>query len=159
MSKGFVLAGLLALSGCAGYAPTASMVGQTPQMIIQVMGQPGYTQDGYVDYMRGPYGVHTYRLHFDGQNRLTRWEQLLTEEQFLKVREGMTRTQVISLIGISKVVSTLSRGRGEVWSYRYENSLCRWFQVEMDTNEIVRSAGYGSPPECSQKIIELNLDH
>ena len=140
---------LIALSGCAGYAPTASLVGQNQQTVIQVMGQPGRAQEGYVDYMRGPYGVHTYRLHFDRQNRLLRWEQLLTEDRFLKVREGMTKTQVIDLLGVSTVISELGRGRGEVWSYRYENPLCQWFEIEWGSDGLVRSAGYGVPPECN----------
>jgi hypothetical protein len=155
MNRGFVLAGLIALSGCAGYAPNGTLVGQSQQVVIDSMGQPGRTQDRYVDYMRGPYGVHTYRLYFDHQNRLLRWEQLLTEDQFLKVREGMTQTQVIDLLGVSTVISELGRGRGEVWSYRYENPLCQWFQIEFDPSGLVRSAGYGIPPECDNNDSDI----
>ena len=36
-----------------------------------------------------------------------------------------------------------------VWNYRYENSLCRWFQVEFRSDNRVKSAEYGRPPECN----------
>ena len=149
MARRLFLAGLLASSGCASYAPTTTMIGQSQQAVTQVMGQPGRAQDSYVDYMRGPYGVHTYRLYFDRQNRLLRWDQLLTDERFLKIREDMTQSQVIDLIGVSTVISSLGRGRGEVWSYRYENPLCQWFQIEWSSSGILRSTGYGVPPECN----------
>ena len=38
--------------------------------------------------------------------------------------------------------------RGVVWSYRYENTLCNWFQVEISQQQQVRSAGNGLAPEC-----------
>ena len=48
-------------------------------------------------------------------------------------------------------VEGLGRNRGQVWSYRYENPFCRWFQVEIGEDQTVRSAGYGEPPECSKR--------
>jgi TolB-like protein len=48
-------------------------------------------------------------------------------------------------------VQGLARARGVVWSYRYENQFCDWFQVELSLQQQVRSAGYGKPPECEQR--------
>ena len=52
------------------------------------------------------------------------------------------------LLGRPSEVQGLARARGDVWSYRYENQFCQWFQVEITKEQQVRSAGYGQPPEC-----------
>lgn len=47
-----------------------------------------------------------------------------------------------------KIQSQLARGHGMVTSYRYESPFCRWFQVEYTVEGLVRSTGFGFPPEC-----------
>ena len=61
---------------------------------------------------RSAWREHTYRPYFDSQNHLASWKQLLTEEQFSKVREGISQDEVIDLIGVSTVISSLGRDRG-----------------------------------------------
>ena len=77
-----------------------------------------------------------------------RFEQVLTEERFARVVPDMSVKDVAQLIGRSRSTSGLARNRGFVWSYRYENPFCQWFQVEFTNEGKVRSAGYGKPPEC-----------
>lgn len=143
---------LLATSGCASYGPSNESIGLDRSQIIERLGPPTHervTELGNVlEYARGPYGRHTYFLRLNAEGRVDRWEQVLHENNFRKIVPKMTQQQVRSLIGWSFERSQLGRGRGEVWSYRYETPLCVWFQVEFDHEGFVRSAGDGIPPEC-----------
>ncbi|HSN79232.1 MAG TPA: hypothetical protein VLR44_02505, partial [Rhodoferax sp.] len=67
---------------------------------------------------------------------------------FSRVDVGMAQEEVRKLLGRPGEVQGLARSRGQVWSYRYENYDCTWFQVELSAQQEVRSAGYGQPPEC-----------
>ena len=150
------LVGLIVLlSACAGYAPEASPLGQDRAAIVARMGAPSLelpSADGStLVYARGPYGRHTYFITLDPQGRALRWEQRLTENHFAQIRAGMTMPDVVALIGPSREVVTLARGRGEVWSFRYENPFCQWFRVEFSAEKVVRSSGYGEPPECEHR--------
>jgi len=54
-------------------------------------------------------------------------------------------------LGRPSDVKGQGRTRGVVWSYRYENHFCQWFQVEISQEQTVRSTGYGEPPECERR--------
>ena len=60
----------------------------------------------------------------------------------------MGQDEVRALLGRPGEMRTPGRGRSVVWSYRYDNSFCKWFQVELSQQLQVRSTGYGQPPEC-----------
>lgn len=144
---------LMALLGCAGYAPQNEMLGQKAWDIQKQLGEPTSArslQNGGErwTYARGPYGEHTYFLDFSDDGALEAVEQVLTEKKFALVLSGMTMEQVEDILGPSKIQSQLARGRGVVRSYRYESPFCRWFQVEYTVEGLVRSAGFGFPPEC-----------
>lgn len=151
---GFVLSICLALAGCAGYGPTPALVGQDRQAVIALLGKPATerstTAGLRLEYPKGPMGRQTYFVYLDSNQRVSRWEQVLTESNFAKILPGMPAAVVEELIGKSLVINSLARDRGEVWSYRFETSFCIWFQIEMTKEGTVRSAGYGIPPECRQ---------
>lgn len=63
----------------------------------------------------------------------------------------MAQDDVLKLLGRPSVVQVLGRARGVVWSYRYDNFSCNWFQIELSLQKQVRSAGYGEPPECERR--------
>ena len=150
------LIGLITLlSACAGYAPEARLAGQDRAAIVMRMGAPSLelpgADGGTLVYARGPYGRHTYFITLDSQGRALHWEQRLTENHFAQIRPGMGMPDVVALIGPSREVMALGRGRGAVWSFRYENPFCQWFRVEFNAEKIVRSSGYGEPPECEDR--------
>ena len=140
------------LTGCASYAPDAGIVGLTSDQVIARLGAPDPAPPSQppsrLDFPRGPMGKHTYVVRFDDQGKATRFEQVLTEERFAKIVPGMSSEEVIEQIGISRSSFGLARDRGFVWSYRYENPFCQWFQVEFSIDSKVRSAGYSKAPEC-----------
>ena len=149
-SLGFLLC--MALSGCATYGPDRDFVGLTRNEVIDKLGRPDpeppVANPPRLDFPRGPMGKHTYFVYFDDAGKVIRFEQALTEERFARIRPGMKTEEVVQLIGISRNTFGLARDRGFVWSYRYENPFCQWFQVEFTKEGEVRSSGYGKPPEC-----------
>lgn len=134
------------LSGCSGYAPSAILVGQGRDFVIQELGHP--ERETMVEgrsklhFPRGPGGHHTYFVYLDVGERVVSWEQVLTEDRFNQVTSGMTKEQVIDLIGVSKITHGLARDRGYVWHYRYSNQQCRSFVIEFNNDNIVRGAEY-----------------
>ncbi len=143
----------LLLSACSGYAPPAALSGMARAAVITQMGQPDQdrlTEGGSrLEFPRGPYGRHTWFVYFDAAGRASRAEQVLTEQNFMRIDAGMAQNDVRMLLGRPSEVSLLGRARGMVWNYRYETHDCKWFQVELSLEKEVRSAGYGEPPECA----------
>jgi len=144
----FLLSALL--TACVSYAPDAGIVGLSRDEVIARLGapDPDAVAQGRLDFLRGPMGKHTYFVYFDAQGKAVRFEQVLTEERFARIVPDMSVEEVAQLIGRSRSTFGLARNRGFVWSYRYENPLCQWFQVEFTIEGKVRSAGYSKPPEC-----------
>jgi hypothetical protein len=140
------------LTGCAGYSPGKAIVGKDRAAVIALMGKPTAEQHTILGsrlvYPRGPYGRHTYFVDIDKQGIVTRWEQVLTEENFKRIQPNMTEAGVEAFIGPSYIKTQLARNRGEVWAYRFETPFCIWFEIEFTAEQRVRSAGYGFPPEC-----------
>lgn len=151
-SRWLVLLLTTGLLACAGYGPSKNDLGISRAELVQRMGPPDQErQVGGVtrlEFPRGPMGRHTWFVYLDAAGRVARWEQALTEANFTKVLPGMGDGDVSLLLGRPSERTRLARQRGDVWSYRYENNACLWFQVEMSAEHQVRSAGYGTPPEC-----------
>lgn len=146
----------LLLSACAGYAPNNRMLGSSREQVIQIMGPPSTelaTPEGQVmQYPRGPAGKQTYFVYLDQNGTLARWTQVLDEKNFALIKPGMRRDEVVAIIGESRDSFGLARERGYVWNYRYVNPHCFWFQIEFTAENLVRSTGYGTPPECRVRL-------
>ena len=153
----FCLFGVVLLTACAGYGPNNNMIGSSREHIIQQLGKPTtelQTAEGPVlIYSKGPRGKETFFIYLDSNGVMHRWAQVLDEKHFERILPGMTRDQVIEIIGESKDRFGLARGRGYVWNYRYINPFCFWFQIEFAADDTVRSTGYGKPPECRVRVI------
>ncbi|WP_332744687.1 hypothetical protein [Hydrogenophaga sp.] len=150
------LAAVSVLTACSGYAPPNQVTGVTRDEILARMGPPetqrqveGGTR---LEFPRGPYGRHTWFVYLDANGRATRVEQVLTETNFNRILPGMRQDEARQIVGRAGEVQGLARSRGVVWSYRYDNPFCRWFQIEIAEDQTVRSAGFGEPPECQRKV-------
>lgn len=155
-----VLVAVAALSSCATYAPSEGMLGLSQQQVIDRLGVPDPLPQNVasatrLDFPRGPYGKHTFSAEFDAAGRAVRFRQLLSEENFAKIKPGMRQLEVIDLIGVAKDRFGLARDRGYVWNYRYITPFCQWFQIEFTNEDLVRSTGYSKPPECSRRFFWL----
>ncbi|MFT6589362.1 MAG: hypothetical protein ACI9I0_000782 [Rhodoferax sp.] len=142
----------LALSACSSYAPPDPLVGMSREALVASMGQPDLTRQvaggSRLEYPRGPFGKETWFVYFDVEDRAVRADQVLIELNFNRLRSGMAQEEVRQLLGRPSDVKGLGRDRGMVWSYRYHNYLCQWFQVELSQQQQVRSSGYAQSPEC-----------
>lgn len=151
------VAALLVLAACSTYGPGALRPGQTEADARAELGEPtlrstlpsGGTR---LDYARGPYGKHTYRVELDAAGKVTAVSQLLNDNNFQALRPGWSRQQVIDRIGPATHVRVGWRGVGTVWSYRYEEVFCRWFQVWL-VDDRVREAAYAPDPVCEEPRI------
>lgn len=144
----------LALSACAGYSPGDLRLGQTAADMRARLGEPtGHfaRADGgsRVEYARGPAGKHTYMIELDAAGGVQGWTQVLTEQRFDAVAIAAPQAAVREELGRPSERRVGWRGVGEVWSYRYESEVCRWFQVWLVDGR-VRETAYASDPACEE---------
>ena len=144
------------LAACAGYGPGDLTPGRPEADVRARMGEPttqARLPDGgtRLDYARGPYGKHTYRVELDASGRVRRIDQLLSERSFEALPLGIGAADVLDRLGPPSERRGGWRGLGEVWSYRFEDwfSPCRWFQVWLVEGR-VREAGYSTDPVCEE---------
>ena len=140
------LTSLLLVTACANYSLDNRLIGQERTALLAQMGQPEreYASQEFqkLHYPRGPAGWHTYFVYLDKDNKIARWEQVLTEDRFDGIKAGMTLDQVIDAIGITRIRTQLAGDRGYVWYYRYQNTQCRSFAIEFSGDHIVRGTLY-----------------
>lgn len=139
---------------CSSYGPPKSVEGISRDVLQARMGLPDTVRPmangTRLEFPRGPYGKHTWFVDIDNTGRVTRVEQVLTELNFNQIIPNMSLDEVRQRLGRPGETQGLARDRGQIWSYRYENYACQWFQVELTQEQTVRSTGYGQPPECEQ---------
>jgi hypothetical protein len=144
---------VLALTACAGYSPGADVqTGSTEAQVVQTMGQPTgrYTLPNgtqRLEFARGPYGVHTWMIDLDGQGRVLLVDQVLDARHFALVLPGQSRDEVLRTIGRPGERMGMMRN-GQIWSWRYPNNDCLWWQAQLDAQGTVMSAGYSQEPRC-----------
>ena len=142
---------LVLLQACSSYVQTDGLAGLGRADIVAKLGPPEMERrldsGSRLEYPFGPYGTQTWFIYLDGAGRQQRAEQVLSVANFSRVNVDMAQDQVRELLGRPSDVQVLGRDRGVVWSYRYSAN-CQWFQAEFTQQGLVRSAGYGEPPEC-----------
>lgn len=143
----------LALAGCAAYGPGELRVGLARTAVLASMGAPtlelprpeGGTR---LVYARGPMGRETYMVDLDTQARVQRWHQALGEAQFAQLPPGLSREELLYRLGPPAESRPAGRLPGEVWSWRYPNNDCLWFQAGLDEQGRYTEGGYGQDPRC-----------
>ena len=107
-----------------------------------------------LEYATGPFGRETWMIDLDGAGRVTRSAQVLAEAQFLDFQmrvgqpAGLPRDEVLRTLGRPGEVRGGGRQGGEVWSWRYPNNDCLWFQASVDDDGRATSAAYAPDPMC-----------
>lgn len=142
------------LCACVAPTPSSSIIGLDKTSLVKQLGKPqreaSYPEGERWDYSRGQYGVYTYFVYFDPTGTVSRYELALSEERFSRIQPGMTKEDVIQLIGEAPRRHGIARHRGYVWGYRnFWSSACLWFLVEFDAEDVVRSAGYSRRPQLA----------
>jgi hypothetical protein len=151
-------AGLLAsvLAGCAVFAPPDIRLGQTESEVRAVLGVPTgrYAMPDAatrLEFATGPYGRTTWMVDLDPAGRVAGARQVLDEASFADFQArapGMTRDELLRTLGRPGERRGGGRAGGEVWSWRYPNNDCLWFQSSIGEDGRVRDGAYGIDPRC-----------
>jgi outer membrane protein assembly factor BamE (lipoprotein component of BamABCDE complex) len=112
------------LSGCAAHGIGGLVPGQSTAAQVQaLLGAPAdkltaENGDAVWQYPRGPFGRVTYAVRFDGDGTVREFGNLLTEENFSRIKPGeTTREAVRTLLGRPAKVTHFSNLQREVWDY------------------------------------------
>ena len=148
MKSPFLLA-LAALlgAGCASYDGGSLRPGVSTEADVRgLMGPPAVeyaAADGSrrLAYPRGPLGTQTYMAEVGPDGRVRDVRNVLNDDTFFQIRPGMTRDEVLRLIGPPGETMHFARLDQESWDYRYVDT---WgyraiFSVNFDRNWVVVS--------------------
>lgn len=114
-----------AIAGCATNIQQAVSPGMSANEVSARVGKPIAegrlaSNEAYWDYTREPHGY--YRVTFGSDERVRELRDLHTEQNFRNLQPGMTRSQVIALIGVPPDYLKEAYGNGtSSWNYRYRD--------------------------------------
>src|SRR5438093_10591745 len=117
----------LALGGCAvDRLPALVTPGASAIDVESRMGKPiaqGVLPNGetYWDCTLQPMGYHNYRVTFASDERVQAVQDLLTNQNISRVEPGMSRAQVLDIVGPSRHSEQYANGTTSL-SWRYEDS-------------------------------------
>ncbi len=75
-----------------------------------------------LEYPRGPEGATTWMVTIGADGKVRAIEQVLTAENFARVRAGMSRDDIRRLVGKPTKVEAFALKKEEVWGYRWWES-------------------------------------
>jgi outer membrane protein assembly factor BamE (lipoprotein component of BamABCDE complex) len=140
------LAATLLLAGCAAYDGSTLGRGATEDEVRRAMGPPALVlpnPDGsrLLAYPRGPLGTQTFMVEMDRDGRLRQIRRALGDDTFHRIRPGMTRDEVLRLIGPPFETGEFPRLGQVAWDYRFVDT---WgytaiFSVMFDRKGVVVS--------------------
>jgi hypothetical protein len=150
--RGLVALGALLVSACAGYSGSDLKPGvSTLPEVVASMGEPAMVwknPDGseQLAYPRGPAGTQTYMAYLGPDGKLQRIENVLNTANFARIQAGMSKDQVLRILGPSGSQWTqfYPRSNQLAWSWLFCNSwnAQEFFDVMFDgTSGLVRSTG------------------
>jgi outer membrane protein assembly factor BamE (lipoprotein component of BamABCDE complex) len=114
-----------ALAGCAVNIPRVVSPGMTPVEVSAQAGKPVAEgrfagAERYWDYTDQPFGYTNYRVTFGSDERVRDVQNLLTEQNLVNLRPGMTAQEVAALVGPSARRHSYWNGTTS-WTYRYRD--------------------------------------
>ncbi|MDE2274956.1 MAG: hypothetical protein KGK09_01540 [Burkholderiales bacterium] len=147
-----------ALAGCAAIGLHPPVAGQTEAQVLARDGPPTarYAMPGgaaRLEYASGPAGRETWMVDIDASGHVIAARQVLNEaafDAFQRHAAGMSRAQLLRTLGTPGERRGGGWQGGEVWSWRYPNNDCLWFQVSIGDDGRVRDGAYGFDPMCNR---------
>jgi hypothetical protein len=135
------------LAGCVSYGGAGLRPGTSSEAEVRAsMGPPAFEAtlpDGThrLAYPRGPLGTQTFMVDVGADGRLASIRSVLNDDTFYRIQPGMTRDDILRLIGPPGDTMAFSRTATDAWMYRYVDT---WgyiaiFSVTFDRNGIVVS--------------------
>ena len=128
MSKWTWIFPVALLTACASYSGGNLQPGAARlEDVLREMGQPAMRwqeTDGSIQlaYPRGPQGFNTYMARIAPDGKLQSIGNVLAEETFARILPGMTKEQVLRILGPSEPSKTIYfQARDElVWDWRFQ---------------------------------------
>jgi hypothetical protein len=167
--QGLLLCSALLIAGCAGYSGSNLKPGvSTLPEVVASMGEPAMVwknPDGseQLAYPRGPAGTQTFMAYVGPDGKLQRIENALDMAHFAKIQVGMSKDEVLRVLGPPGPLwtQTYSRSNTLAWSWLFcdSSSLQEFFDVMFDaTTGTVRTTEQrpnfegrlGIQPTCGQ---------
>lgn len=141
---------LVAIGGCDAINLPEIRPGTTTAAEVRSrMGEPMaefQNPDGSVtyEYSRQPNGVECHMITIGPNQIVSRVEQVLTEANFARIQNGLSRDEVRRLLGKPGSIQTFEMKREEVWDWRIKGDvpMDEWhFHVHFDTGsgQVVRT--------------------
>jgi hypothetical protein len=132
--------------------PSNALLGQHRSRVIHVLGWP-YSEffDGQAKVLvfpRGPSQKGTFYVDLDESGKVVRWRDVLTYENFRKIRVGMTVQDIERLIGPALWKWQVAKDNQTIYNYPFDNSICQIFQIAILPTNVVAEVGFGYAPEC-----------
>jgi len=118
----------LILSACAAYDGTGLRPGvSSAEDVMRTMGPPAMelaNADGSksLAYPKGYYSGRTFMVRLGSDGLVQSIEQVLSDERFYRIVPGITRDDVLRLIGPPIEVMELPRLHQTAWDYRFVDS-------------------------------------
>jgi outer membrane protein assembly factor BamE (lipoprotein component of BamABCDE complex) len=144
-----------AVSGCS---LTPVKTGMDEMQVEARMGKPETVRkntDGSQtwEYPSGPLGRQTYMVTVGSDHSVKEVHQVMSDEYFSQVKQGMSRDEVRQILGRPGEVWTFGARDEEVWSWRYYQGNPMFFNVMFD-----RSAGTVRATQRLEEIMFLDQD-
>jgi hypothetical protein len=118
----------LAAAGCASYSGYGLQPGvATESDVRNVMGAPAMefvSPDGSrrLAYPRGPLGTRTFMADVGPDRKLQAISQVLDDDTFYRIQPGLTRDQVLRMIGPPSATMSFPRLGHTAWDYRFTDT-------------------------------------
>lgn len=124
LQRAVIPALILLVAGCAAQSLRP---GASEAEVRQSMGAPAMElsmAEGSraLVYPTGPLGTHTYMAHVDRNGRLQRVEQVLDDSRFHAIQPGMTKEELLRLIGPPSETMRFGNLRQTAWDYRFRDT-------------------------------------
>jgi hypothetical protein len=142
--------------GCAAVSPVTP--GMDEMQVQARMGKPETVRknsDGSQvwEYPMGPSGRQTYMVAVGADHSVKDVQQVLTDAYFDRVKPGMSRDDVRTVLGKPGIVSNFPARDEEVWSWRYLQINPMFFDVLFD-----RRSGTVRTTQKYEEILWMDQD-
>jgi hypothetical protein len=118
----------LFLAACASYSGSGLQPGVSSEdEVRRTMGPPALelsNPDGsrQLAYPKGPMGTQTFMVRVGRDGLVQGIEQVLTDDRFYRIVPGITRDDVLRLIGPPSETMDFPRLQQVAWEYRYQDT-------------------------------------
>ena len=144
----------LGLAACDFIAEKKLKVGEsTAEDVRKFMGKPEMIweeKDGSqtLEYVRSPEGHQTYMVSIGADGKYKGMKNILVNDEFQKIKPGMTRDDVRRVLGKPTEVVTFKLKSEEVWSWRHisEGNRSEMFNVHFDLDGKAKTTSKSMDP-------------